>query len=432
MYAGYAGLILCRTALTVASPSMIDDPALGLTEAGFGDLLAYGAGGALAGKLVTGAAADVIGGRRLFLLALAGMAAVTVGFGASAAHGMFMLMNFAMQATKAGGWPAMAKLIGSWFEPGRHGRIWGIVSTSSRLSSFASHMFLGGLLIWLPWRWLFYVAGTITAVLVTGLYFSLKENPVSVGLSPAETPAESESETDSDPDAEPVGGSGEKRQHWETTMAGTAWFFVKNPSVWLICAAIMALTVQMEFQNFIPLYLKRSFDVQGGMAGMAAGAFPAGSLISLLVGGVVYDKMPHHKRPLALGLLLLVGVGAVLVLRALPSQGTASSLDLYIAIAAIFVFGFAISPAYYIPMGVFSIEFGRSRSGVLIGIIDAFGYGSFIVVAPLAGRLVQRIKNTGGSWEPLLTQLAVVSLASAALMTAFMLVHQKWLDKADR
>ena len=74
MYAGYAGLMLCRTAVTVASPEMVDDRALGLTEAGFGELLAYGAGGALAGKLVTGGAADVVGWAAVFTCVFANFA----------------------------------------------------------------------------------------------------------------------------------------------------------------------------------------------------------------------------------------------------------------------------------------------------------------------------------------------------------------------
>ena len=426
MYAGYAGLMLCRTAVTVASPEMIDDPALGLTEEGFGELVAYGAGGALAGKLVTGAGADLVGGRRLFLIVVACMGAITFAFGVPSSYAVFMLLNFALQGTKAGGWPAMAKLIAAWFSPGRHGRIWGIVSTSSRVSSMASHFLLGALLLWFPWRWVFYVAGTIAAVLVIGLYFTLKEEPAAVGLDPPDAQSP-------EPDAAASGSGREPRARkpWETTLGRTAGFFAASPHVWLICAAMMALTVQMEFQSFLPIYFKSSFDVEAGLAGIAAGAFPAGSLVSLLIGGVVYDRLPRAKRPRALGLLLVVGLGSVLVLRAVSIDTGGSSLDLWIAIVAIFVFGFAISPAYYIPMGVFSIEFGRSRSGVLIGIIDACGYGTAMVVAPMAGKLVFRIKESGGSWEPLITYLAAVSLASVALMTIFLFLQRHGPDDRD-
>ncbi|MBW2461204.1 MAG: MFS transporter [Deltaproteobacteria bacterium] len=190
----------------------------------------------------------------------------------------------------------------------------------------------------------------------------------------------------------------------------------------------MTLTLQMEFLSFLPLYLSRSFELSGMGAGMAASAFPAGSLVSLLAGGVVYDRM-RDKRPMVFGLLLLLGVGSVLVLRALSIQEVGSSTDLAVAIAAIFVMGFSISPAYYIPMGVFAIEFGRQRAGVLIGIIDTFGYGAFMLVAPMAGELVGQIRDTSGSWEPFLNILAAISLASVVLMTAFLLLEHRWLAK---
>ncbi len=118
LYFGYAGLVLCRTTVPIAAPAMIDDPALGLDKASFGALLGWGAGGALAGKLLCGVAADALGGRRLFLLAMASTAVATVAFGASSGHVLFMLINFAAQLTKAAGWPAMAKTIGAWFETG--------------------------------------------------------------------------------------------------------------------------------------------------------------------------------------------------------------------------------------------------------------------------------------------------------------------------
>ena len=416
MYAGYAGLMLCRTAMTVASPGMIEDPTSGLTEAGFGELLAYGAGGALAGKLVTGVGADLIGGRRLFLLALASMATVTVAFGASSSHAVFMLLSFAAQASKAGGWPAMAKLISSWFEPARHGRLWGVVSTSSRVTSLLSHLALGGLLAWLSWRSILYFAGALAMALVAALYFSFIEKPADVGLAaPSQTDAPA-------PDA----GAPER---WETTLRSTAWYFVKSPPVWMICVAIMALTVQMEFQSFLPIYLTQSFGLEHWKAGMAASAFPAGSLLSLLIVGFAYDRVPRRMLPRALGLLLGVGVLAVVVLRGLPIQEEASSVDLAIAVAALFTFGFAISPAYYIPMGVFAIEFGRSRSGILIGIIDAFGYGAAMVVMPMAGRLVEEIRITGEGWGPFLDLLAALSLVSVALMTIFLVLQQRWFER---
>lgn len=392
MYSGYAALILCRTSINVAAPDLVDDPSLGIDEASFGALLGWGAGGALAGKLINGMLADIVGGRRLFLFALTAMAAATIAFGLSSAHLLFMLLNFAAQLTKAGGWPAMAKIIGDWFDTDQLGRVWGVIATSSRASAVVSSFFLGAVLLYLPWRWVFYIAGGVTLTVMLCSYLSLR-TPREVGLPP---PQKGKSAT-------PI-----KKQHaWEKTLAKTLLFFLKSRQVWLICLAMVAMTIQMELLSFLPLYFQQTFGIATPTAAMASAAFPAGSFISVLIGGLLYDVLSSRGRVSILGCLLGVGLASMCVLLLNPSFG--------IAIAATFVFGLAVSPAYYIPMSVFSIEFGRSRSGVLIGLIDAGGYGAVMVFAPIAGKM---IKVAG--WSSFLTTMAVISLLAMVISTCFL------------
>ena len=289
MYGGYAGLVLCRTTVSIASPEMINDAALGLDESGFGALLGWGAAGALAGKLLNGALADVLGGRRLFLLAMSLMGAATVMFGASSAHVLFMLMNFLAQLTKAAGWPAMAKIIGAWFDAARHGRVWGVISTSSRAGSVVSSFFLGGLLVYLPWRCLFYAAGVVTALIVGLNFILLKDSPAQVGLAP------------SDPEPTQGGEPWLELLSWEKTLGAALIHFAKNRRVQLICLAMMAMTIQMEFLSFLPLYFQQNFAIESGPAGMASAAFPAGSFISVLAGGLLYGQADHGWADTSIG-----------------------------------------------------------------------------------------------------------------------------------
>lgn len=406
LYFGYAGLILCRTTIPIAAPAMIADPTLGLDKASFGALLGWGAGGALAGKLLCGVAADFLGGRRLFLFAIASVAVATVAFGASSGHALFMSLNFAAQLTKAAGWPAMAKTIGAWFEVGRLGRIWGIISTSSRASSVLSSLLLGGLLSVLPWRWLFFVAGAITFAVLVVCFFALKDSPASVGLKAAAKMAAEAGETP--PSA------------WAETLASTLAFFGRSHRVLLICVSIIALTLQMEFLSFLPLYMVEVHGLEPGPAGIASSAFPAGAFLSVLAGGAIYDRLGGRPRARVIAALLAISVLSAGVLFGLPELQLSPAAGLGVAIFATFVFGFAVSPAYYIPMSVFSIEFGRARSGVLIGGIDACGYAAIMVFAPLAGALLEE-----RGWSTLLLMLVGVSLLSFVLLTAFLAAENR-------
>ena len=405
MYGGYAGLILCRTAVSIASPEMINDPALGLDEAGFGALLGWGAAGALAGKLLNGALADVVGGRRLFLLSISLMGAATFIFGLSSAHVLFMLMNFLAQLTKAAGWPAMTKIIGAWFDAARLGRVWGVISTSSRASSVVSSFFLGALLMVLPWRWLFYVAGVVAALIVGLNFIFLKDSPAQVGLARSDPEESTE--------------AGEPRLElfaWEKNLGAALIHFAKSRRVQLICLAVMAMTIQMEFLSFLPLYFQQNFAIDSGPAGMASAAFPAGSFISVLAGGLIYDKLTTAGRIRVLAGLLALGLASIALLRFLPELGLDAATGLGVAVGATFIFGLAVSPAYYIPMSVFSIQFGRARSGMLIGLIDAFGYGATMIFAPLAGAV---IRDQG--WPAFLTLLVVISAIGLSFATAFLI-----------
>jgi sugar phosphate permease len=406
LYVGYAGLILCRTAVPIAAPAMIDDPTLVLNAESFGALLGWGAGGALAGKLLCGVAADRFGGRRLFLFAMGSMAVTTLAFGMSSAPALFMFFNFAAQLTKAAGWPAMAKTIGAWFEAGRLGRIWGIISTSSRASSVLSSLLLGALLTVLPWRWLFVVAGAITLCVLVVCFFALKDSPTAVGL---KAPPK--------PDAK-AGDSSSST--WSESLSSTLAFFAGSNRVQLICVSIVTLTLQMEFLSFLPLYMVEVHGLEPGAAGIASSAFPAGSFLSLLAGGVVYDRLVGRQRVRVIAALLAIGALSVGLLFGLPELSLSPAAGLGLAIFATFVFGFAVSPAYYIPMSVFAIQFGRSRSGVLIGLIDAFGYAATMIFAPLAGALLE-VRG----WPTFLGVLVGISVMSLVFLTAFLTVEDR-------
>jgi OPA family sugar phosphate sensor protein UhpC-like MFS transporter len=203
---------------------------------------------------------------------------------------------------------------------------------------------------------------------------------------------------------------------WEETLGAALIHFAKSRRVRLICLAMMAMTIQMEFISFLPLYFKQNFAIESGAAGMASASFPAGSFISVLAGGLLYDRLTPSGRVRGFSSLLAAGLAAIVLIRFLPELELGAPAALGVAVAATFVFGLAVSPAYYIPMSVFSIQFGRARSGVLIGLIDAFGYGATMIFAPLAGAVIQ-----DQGWGALLTIFASISAIALAFATAFLI-----------
>ena len=166
MYVCYAAFMLCRNTVVVASPAMIQDPSLGLNKEKFGRLMSWHSLGAIAGKLMTGVVADRIGGRRLFLLTLFLTAASTAVFGMISSVFFFGGLNLLGQFFKAGGCPAMAKIIGKWYPSRKYCRVWSVISTSSRVGTIVAGVALGVLLTWISWRAVFIVSAGMAAMIV--------------------------------------------------------------------------------------------------------------------------------------------------------------------------------------------------------------------------------------------------------------------------
>ena len=146
MYIGYAALMLCRNTIIACSVQLVEDPTLDIDKESFGHLMAWHSAGAILGKLVTGPGTGLLGGRRMFLLALSLTAIANIGFAFSSTFFLFAAFNFFGQAAKAGGWPAMAQLVRSWFPKTRYGQVWSVIATSSRVGTIAAGLLFGFLL----------------------------------------------------------------------------------------------------------------------------------------------------------------------------------------------------------------------------------------------------------------------------------------------
>ena len=161
MCLGYGMLMLCRTVVGVAGPAMLADPMLTLDTATFGAILGWGTAGNLSGKLTTGVLADKLGGSKVFIWAVGLASIATFIFGTLSSNIAFFALYFLTVFAKSAGWPSMANIIRVSFIQAKHGRVWGFIATSSRVSSVATTVLVSSLLLIMSWRGLFYMAGVL-------------------------------------------------------------------------------------------------------------------------------------------------------------------------------------------------------------------------------------------------------------------------------
>ncbi len=411
MYLGYAALIMCRATVVNAGPSILDDPSLGLTTTAWGDVLGWGTAGILVGKLVNGVLADRFGGRRIFILSLALCMLATGIFGTMSGVGFFSIAYFFALFAKSAGWPAMANLIGAWYPANWRGRIWGILSSSSRLSSVFSTLVLGSLFLVMSWQSVIGVAIALAGGVLVFLFVILKQAPSDVGF---------EERPSSDGD-DPT-----QSHHLDHASLGEALLdFAKSPRVWLICASLMCLAVLMEFQSFIGIYLKETFHLQPGIAVMTSSVFPIGCLMSVLLGGFVFDVLTKMRRIIILGSMMIMAIGCIMMLLVLPSLELSADVALTVSLLSIMFFGLAIAPCYYIPMSVFSVDYGGKHCGVLVGIIDAMGYLAAMTFDFMGGR----IADQPDGWHQFLIVLLYVAVVGFVMLSMFLYLEHRSQSK---
>ena len=407
--------MVCQQMITILGPAMIADKALNLTKTNLGDIVGYGAIGALVGKLIWGPLSDKIGGRLTFLIGITLTAILIISYGFATNPAIFALIFFLLSCVKSSGWAGLTKLVGNWYHPQEYGRIWAILSTSSRASVFLGTLFFGWLLAMINWRYVAGCAGLIALVVSLVIYFFMREQPVdpdfiekgdaSIGRN-EEYQIESRRALDN------------LRNHplKKTTLAQGLIAFTKSYRVWLVVIMSMMLTCLMAFLDFVSIYLMEVFKLSPSDAALASSVFPLGSLCGLIASVVFYNRFSKQELRTVLTVSLTFAVICILVLKFSIYLHLSEEANFKVALGSIFLFGFSISPSYYIPISIFSIEFGGRHSATLVCLFDAIGLGASATFGFVGGRLA----DSAGGWDSFMSMILTIVVIAMISVFAFM------------
>jgi len=408
MYIGYAVSMVLRMIPTVAGTSIRADASLGIDLESWGKVLAAGTCGALLGKFLCGWAADKFGGKRTFTVALF-VASLFVGlFSLSSTLVMFQATFFVTLMAQAAGWPSMTKIVVNWVHPKQYGRVWGILSTSSRVGTLAATFLLGTLLTWISWRGMLWAAAAAGVLIAIFYAFVMKDRPPGTIPRPGVNGEGLEELTDTRRD-HPFDGL--------TLLQALPRFFC-SLRFWLIAGSLMGLTILWDFLLVVPMYMQDTLGLDPAQASRAASAFPLGSLISVLAGGFVFDRLDRKTMAWVMAALLLTATCCLLTFAALPQLQLTGSTAMLAALALLFLFGLCLSPCYYIPASVFSIDFGGPHSGFLVAILDAIGFAATAAFYYFGGGIAQH-----HGWSTFLFVLSLICIWSL-LMTFFFMQRE--------
>ena len=272
-------------------------------------------------------------------------------------------------------------------------------------------LLLGFLLRLVAWRVVFILSAVLTFGVVVLLFFFLKERPEQVGLVPLlehEKKHGDDQQSATNEAAKPA-----SHPFDPLTLLQVCGQFALSGRFWFICFSLVFLTIMMDFLTFIPIYLTEALDVSPSQASMAGSTFPAGMFAALILTSFVYDRLPKKALVWVLGGMLTVSCLCVMTLWNLDFLP--KGIRTPAAIGTIFLLGLTISPAYYIPMSVFSVSFGGTHSGFLVALIDVCGYSGALLFNFFGGSIAQHY-----GWSVFLSGLLTIAVLATVCTITFL------------
>jgi sugar phosphate permease len=385
---GYVGVYLCRKNFSVAIPLL--QQAFAVSRGEIGRVASIGTAAYALGKLTLGPLIDRVGGRAGFVVVLFAVAL----FGATgAAAPSLAWLTVAIGANRyagAGGWPAIMKLVPTWFQSGR-GKVVAVLSLSYVLGGVAATLLarqvlaLGG-----GWRAVMGVPSlALGAIAIVGALV--------VRAGPFGT------------EARPAAGEGPVAK----TIGPAPWrVLLARPQFLIVCALSFSLTLVRESFNTWSVDFLMTIQRPGAhslsAAALQSTTFDLAGGVGVLLMGWSYDRTRAGARRWLIG-GILASLAAILAL--LP--GVASRLPgsgaWLVGAVGLLVYG-----PYSLLAGVFAVDSGGlAAAATAAAIIDAVGYLSGVLSGEALGRLLDR----GG--YPLGFQcLAAIAAASALLALA--------------
>ena len=409
---GYAGFYLCRSDLSATSTLIVGEFSAGGMEPGLakwwlGVAMTIGTLGYAIGKFAAGSLVDLLGGRRNYLIGMAGAVVCTFAIAAGGPMPMFLSAWFANRLLQSLGWPGMIKMISRWFSYASYNTVMGVISLSFLFGDAAARAFIGWLIrdVGLGWHGVFWASGGVLAGLWVINALWIRESPAELGWpEPRTNPANLFGELGEDPHPESAGSL------WRT--------MGRSPAFWAACLLSLGLTFLREtFNNWTAAYLAEGVGLGAGDAASWSGLFPLVGGVSVILAGYLGDRTGPRGR----AAIILIGVGASAV--ALGALGGSSFAGRPApALALVGAVAFLLIGPYSYLAGAISLDLGGKRGGATAsGIIDGVGY---LFGGVLAGMVVAGRSEALG-WDGVFRMLAVAAILTAGAAAWFLAIQWK-------
>lgn len=364
---------LDRVSISIARPYIARDLNLSPTQMGYVFSAFYVAYALF--EIPTGWWGDRVGTRRVLTRIVCWWSAFTVLTGFAFSFSSLVAIRFLFGAGEAGAWPNVARTFSRWFPRQERGTAQGIFFMGAHLSGGLTPMLVTALLVYMDWRSLFVLFGSIGFVWAWAWYRWFRD-------SPAEHPAVGAAEREEIESglAADAGGALEKTD-WKRLLANRT----------VVCLCLMYFTQAFGgtfYVTWLPTYLA-SRGLTGMTAGILAGLPLILSAAADLLGGIATDRTAR-RLGLRLG-RVTIGGGALAAAGLFTIAGT--FVDSPVAAAVLIALGGASSNFLLGAAWGTCLDIGGRRSGAVSAAMNTSGQVGSILSPILVATIVRRFSN---------------------------------------
>ena len=402
MLLGYVGYYLCRGNLSAAFPLLAQE--FGFSNTQLGLIASISEIAYAAGKFINGPLADKIGGRRIFLIGMAGAIFWNIIFSLSASLAVFIVVWCCCRYFLSMGWGGLTKTIGNWYPSDRNGTVMGLISINFQFGGVAAVLFAGFLVTQgVGWKGLFFYPAMVLAVIWIWSYFSSRSDPEDV--IPGAVVAKSKT------GKKQLADYGEESKPEIKTILKT--LFSMSIYRQLLVFSFVTTLLRSVFFFWTPKFL---FDMglDASSAIFKSAIFPLlGVLGTVLIGWYTDHYARNGDRARMMWMMLSC---LVLCVAAIAFLSASADPNFNLILVFLGASGFFLLGPYSMSAGCLTLDIaGAKGAGSCTGIIDGIGYIGGAIAAFSAGVMSDYL-----GWSQVflvLSGFAFVSVVSAYSMS---------------
>jgi OPA family sugar phosphate sensor protein UhpC-like MFS transporter len=359
----YSFYYVVRAVLDVAKKPLISAGVFDADQ--LGTIGAMMTGAYAVGKLVNGWIADRVNVARFLPLGLFLSAMVNLAMGANTAFGVAAVLWMLNGYVQGVGASTSVRGLTQWFAGSERGRVYGIWSGAHSAGEFLTLIGTASLIAHAGWRAGFFGPGIACAGVALIAALVLKDRPQAYGL----------------PDVH----DWKDEPHDDAPSTRTAQLEVlRHPAIWT-CAIASALLFVTRFgiKSWGVYYLQETHGFSLVGASFLVGLNAVSGLLGAFAYGCVSDVWFRGRRPPATLLFGVLEVAALLALFYGPPS-------IPLLVAALFVYGFALSGILAVLGGLFAVDLSSKRAaGLAMGFIGFVSYVGATIQEKVAGALIR-------------------------------------------